>query len=563
MGRHFSGIKGFAPVQVLNAPPSNIVSIGQLLSTTEMELVQRYASPLNEQCPRMPEQPPRDLIPANVLKVDRGEIDWVEAITRLLVWQGHPIAQARSLADVSVALSELHSNRRGRKRQPPHLYPRGKFIWMTDGKERKTTGYLVDEVKDYRKHLGANAKLSVMVEKRVRQILGRVLKRDVSISTMFASWLLHNKPGLRPDSLSSERFDAIANELQHLEEFMGNNTMAELGWSTGVQYLEWASARQIKSQSAQDDPREIRYIARTTARNHVQTLIMVERWYCEQNNIDSTKIKVPHVRRPAVAHLSFAEIIRLISAARGRVYNETGEIIGHHGKRGRYECIIRFIIIYLYGGTRHANILLLTWFQDLMLGHINPELGIIERQGARADRTCKDKGTSWLIGSLSELAARWHAEDELMRQRYPGRYVHIIHDEEGFPIANVDAKSSKEVGKRMAVLFQEVRELAGLPHARPHMLKHSGVTFAVRAGMSVGEVSQAFSTSPMTLWTYYVHLRPWLTSVRSYDPARLKLLALRRLSSPMATVRPLASDVCASQPEPMRLCPPMANRSHA
>ncbi|WP_461327304.1 site-specific integrase [Bradyrhizobium huanghuaihaiense] len=210
----------------------------------------------------------------------------------------------------------------------------------------------------------------------------------------------------------------------------------------------------------------------------------------------------------------------MISAARGKIYDAAGNIIGHHDKRRRYECVVRFIFIYLYGGTRHVNILLLTWFQDAILGHINVEQSFIERQGPSADITNKRKGTSPLIGSLIELALRWAAEDEAMREKVPGKYVHIIHDEDGnsLVVLEEDKKGGKKHKKsnRMQKLFNEVRQLAGLPHVRPHMLKHSGVTFAVRAGMPLAEVELSFSTSVWTLWTCYVHLKPQLVGKRSF-----------------------------------------------
>jgi hypothetical protein len=188
-----------------------------------------------------------------------------------------------------------------------------------------------------------------------------------------------------------------------------------------------------------------------------------------------------------------------------------------------------------YGGTRHSNILLLTWFHDNEFGHINLKLGTLERQGGNAEITTKRRGTSLLFGSLADLAPHWYAEDEEQQKQYPGRYTHIIHDERGFPIADLDAKSPSKICNRMAALFREVRDLAGLPEARPHMLKHSGVSFAVWTGMPVHEIELAFSTSAPALWAYYVHLRPFLMTPRPFAPEALTLLALRRLSpTPLA-----------------------------
>ncbi|MDA9408085.1 tyrosine-type recombinase/integrase [Bradyrhizobium sp. CCBAU 45384] len=531
MGQHFSGINGFAPAQLLEASDAERFAIERFMATSDLELADKYKFPKDDaQGNRLPAEI-SGLIPANILKIDGGEIDWREAITRFLVWQGHPIKKADSLADVAYALSELHANRRGPKRKGPRLYPRGNFIWMTDGFDRKTTGFPYQKGDNYKAHVGANAKLSEMVEVRVRAVLGRILKRDVTVSQMFTWWLQKNMPGARPDGLSKERYDTVANELEHLEEYMGNDTLECLGWSTGVSYIEWATARQIKSQSSEADPTEIRYVARSTARLHVQTLVMIVRWYFQECNIDPVAIKIPRQRRHAVQYLTIDEIVRLISAARGKIYDAAGNIIGHHDRRRRYECVVRFIIIYLYGGTRHNNILLLTWFQDAILGHINVEQSFIERQGPTADITNKQKGTSPLIGSLVELALRWAAEDEAMRETFPGKYVHVIHDEDGNALVVLEKGKEHLRSHRMQKLFNEVRQLAGLPHVRPHMLKHSGVTFAVRAGMPLAEVELSFSTSLWTLWTCYVHLKPQLVAQRIYDPSLLKLINLRKISS--------------------------------
>lgn len=527
MGQYFSGMPGFAPSTPISLKPE-MERLDALLSASEKALIAPYANPL---VPGLPEEAPKHLVPSGIIKVTGGEIDWVEATARLLVWMGHPLKEARSIAQVAVALSDLE-NRIGRPRLSPHLFMRNKTIWMTNGEARTSTKCRPAPGQNYKTHIGANAKLAELVEIRVRRILGRVLKKDVKVSQVFAAWLVHHRPGLNPDALDKQRHDEVANELGHLEDFMGSNTLAELGWNTGVQYIQWATARQIKSQSAQADPAEIRYVARSTARKHVKTLAMVLMWYCGgENRIEPIPIKIPRIRRPGVVHLTFHEIVRLISAARGRIYDRAGKVIGHHKKRARYECVIRYILLYLYGGTRHANILLLTWFQDHYMGHINVDLGILERQGGAAEITNKRRGTSALFGSLVELTVRWRAEDEEKRKRFPGRYVHIVHDELGLPIANLDAKRPSAIGKRMEKLFDEVRKLAGLPKAKPHQLKHSGVTFAVRAGMPVPEVELAFSTSAITLFTYYTHLRAHFRVSGPYDPGKLKLLALRKLSS--------------------------------
>jgi hypothetical protein len=291
MGQLFSGIQSFAPPNAL----SELLQAPRLqdwLSESEIALLSRYAYPVPAE---LTDDAPPQLIPSHIIKIDGGEIPWKEAIVRMLVWHGHPIKRARALGDVAVALGDLNEPRRGRKRMAPHLYTRNGWIWMTDGETRKTTGCPVPK-NDFKKDPGANAKLAELVEQRVRRILGRVLKKDVSVAVMFNAWKLYHKPGVRPHSLDQERYQKICNELDHLSQFMGTNRLDEIGWSTGIQYLQWATAQQIKSQSVQADPSEIRYIARTTARGHLKTLISVIRWYQHETGIDAIPIKIPTVR---------------------------------------------------------------------------------------------------------------------------------------------------------------------------------------------------------------------------------------------------------------------------
>lgn len=536
MGQHFSPTPGFIPIDVdlVFEPASKEHRKRSLSASSPLALVApNCAAPPN----KLPETPSPGLVPASDIKITGGEIDHVAAIVSFLVWRGHRIERARSIAEVAVALSGL-KNKRGRPRKGPRLFPRGKMIYMTDGWDEESTNFAIVEGENFMFNVGANARLAEHVEKRVRKILGLVLKRDVLVSEMFAAWIMHHKPGSRPDALDAERHSRVVNDLSHLEDFMGTATLHDVGWSTGKQYLEFASAQAIKSQSANlEDPADIRCVARTTARSHIVTFVMVQRWYCDQSQIDHTAVHIPRVPRTAVDYLPLEHIVRLISACRGRIYDEDGRIVGHHEKRARYECVERFILIYFYGGTRHNNILLLTHGWDLLYGHINVKLGIIERQGPSAPITNKRRDASVLQGSLLELASGWEARDEAMRAKHPGRYVHIIHDEHGDPIADIKERDPLKAGKRMGHLFREVRMLAGLPDAKPHQLKHSGVTYAALAGMPVNAIEQAFSTSYTTLYAYYRNLRPTFDGLtpncqKIYDPASFKLLALRRLIPP-------------------------------
>lgn len=482
------------------------------------------------------EAAPRPQLVKKVVRVEDAP-DLHAAMVRRLILDGTPITNARTMADIAMAIEEgrARRSRRGRKRLPPRLYLRkgrgrdtNDAIGIRDGSHRELTGFEPREGEDYREHEGARQRLLEYVEKRVRAILGRALKKDVTVSAAFVEFLDNHRPGGGTHSLDVARINEIENHLLQLEEFMGSDSLADLGINTAGQYVDFRVTQQIKSQS-KANPRptkEVRLVTRRTAADHTDTLMLVLNWYCQQHGIEMIKMHKPKVRSSGVVWLTWEEVVRLLLAARGTIFDENGKRKGRHQRRARYECVVRFIIVYVYGGTRHQNILQLLWGKHSHLGHIDPNTGIIERQGDKADVTFKRRGTSFIYGSLASLAKKWEAQDREAGRNSPHCFKRVIHDEKGRPMGNKKGRPNR----RLAIRFNEVAKLAGLPHAKPHMLKHTGVTLFAKCGMPPADISIAFSTSVLTLLTRYTHLRPYFASVMPFRQENLRLLRLRRFS---------------------------------
>lgn len=97
-----------------------------------------------------------------------GMIDYLEAITRYLVWRGHPIKHA-SIREVGTALATLRSTRR---RRGPRLLLRDGFIHATDGFESRSSGVRASKDSAWWENAKARVLLDAMVERRVREAMG-------------------------------------------------------------------------------------------------------------------------------------------------------------------------------------------------------------------------------------------------------------------------------------------------------------------------------------------------------------------------------------------------------
>lgn len=469
------------------------------------------------------------------------EVDLTEMIVRHLVAQGSDILIARTQAEAAAAMNE-HLAKKGRPFAGPRLWLRTDrgTIWIKDaGGIRKPTGLKPRPGEHFSKHPGAVAALARHAEERVRGILGRALKKEVKVSQAFVEFLAATQPGEAAHAKDLTSFDAFVTQLGHLEVFFGKAaTLADLGINTGKQFVDhWVELKKTENPKLTEE--EIGATRRYAAQM-ITNLKTVLNWYCQEHHLEPINIRTPNVRQRGVVCLTFDQLWRLIQAARGSVFDETGKLIGRHDRSRRYECVLRFILFYFYGGTRHSNIQELMWGQDLVNGHVHPANKTMQRQGGMAEISSKRRGTSNLLGSLASLATIWHDEDEEARAQAPGLFTHVIHTPEGKSIApRRGAKNPRN--NRVWYLFKEVRELAGLKWVKPHHLKATGLSFCALAGMPPALLEIEFSTSFMTIWTDYTDLRSTFAKVLPYDPKNLTLLRLRKLSPPSAeTVRAAA-----------------------
>lgn len=473
----------------------------------------------------LPEEPPPGLVRREYVIVD-GEAHITETLVRRLVEEGSDIAQARSYAE-AVAAAEEMKRKRGPRRKGPRLWARNGFIWIKDGSHREATGYEVPPDSDYRYHAGALSRLQRYVDGRVRSIMGRALKGEVAVPKAFTHWRDHHKPGPTRHLLDADRYAQICHHLKQFEFFATDVTLDRLPSTAGPQYANHYTAKRFGKRKV---PEVELMSARKTACDHIDSVNLVLDWCGVEYGFTPTRLKKPKLRRRGVVTYTWEEIVRLIRAARGEVFDADGRSVGRHGEAARLECVVRYVLLYLYGGLRGANILDLLWGKHDLLGHIDVKRLEVERQGDRAEITGKRRYATKLLGSLQSLVPQWEAGDRKAREKKPGKFRHVIHDENGKSLARRTKRGTKStwaIRKR----FDRACHYANLHDMKAHDLKATGVTFCVRAGMPVHRVTLEFSTTWNTLWNRYVNLRPYLQQPRAFSEEDLLLINLRKFSS--------------------------------
>lgn len=450
--------------------------------------------------------------------------EMLETMVRQLVARGMHLDHADTLADITAAFAK--SQRPGPDPKGPRLFKRKNGrIYLIDGSgcttHRESTRHWAIPGKNWRRHPGAVAYLADYVERKVQNLLHRVHAGGVTMPEIFVKFLTDIMPGENATDEEWNRYHDIAADCESLEEYFGDTLYRDLEGDAGLKYARFRTGEQIKTQSGDVEEDEVRRVQLITARGHVDTLVRIIAYHADLFGQAPKVIKKPKVPKQETLWLTADQWLRLFWACRGFVYDLDGKLIGYdRSMREKFEPVLKFVMFYTWGGTRHGNILELLWAMDLFRGHVDAARSEIKRQGSLSAVTTKRRGTSALIGSLRELAVTWCDRDAARRGKRRDRFVHVVHKLNGDPFSGY-----------IYSLFREVRERAGLPWVRPHFLKHSGVTYCTLAGMSQRQVSIAFSTTMFTLERVYTHLREeWSKIGTTFDENRLLLRKLKGLT---------------------------------
>lgn len=386
-----------------------------------------------------------------------------------------------------------------------------------------TTGIVLREGEDAKEHKGAKLFLRRWKKDLAMRTLGKLRAPNKTMREVFKEILTDADPGLSEDPALVNPYKRLLGDCAQLEECeaLADARFSELPGNIAETYVLFRIQQQIKTQSA-DNPNP-RNVDPATANEHVDSLFAVIEKFAAKYFLPLRRFKRLKFARKPVRWLSFWQLWKIIRYCRGYLLDDLGRIVGRHDMAERYACVLRFVLFYVYGGTRKTNLLTLSWGMDIVKGGVDPRTGWIQRQGPEARVTNKARWPSEMIGSLRTLVWDWFDEDMAARRKLVnpgGRFAHVVHDEEGNELS----------AGRIDTLLGEVCHAIGMKKVNVHVLKHTGVTLCSMAHMPLQDLEQAFSTNYLTLVTTYRHLLPvWRASqLKPFHPDNLNLWRLRR-----------------------------------
>lgn len=144
----------------------------------------------------------------------------------------------------------------------------------------------------------------------------------------------------------------------------------------------------------------------------------------------------------------------------------------------------RFILLSRYTGRRHRAVIGLTWTPQEGCGWIDLSRERIHFLPTGEGETAKRRGSIPIPALLLPHLRRWYKMDTAIG------CVHVIH---------FNGKPMRSVRKAL----QAALKRAGLPHAVPHVLKHTAVTTYFENGGDLADGAEYFATTPETLMAVY------------------------------------------------------------
>lgn len=194
--------------------------------------------------------------------------------------------------------------------------------------------------------------------------------------------------------------------------------------------------------------------------------------FCEAEGHLTTAPRVTLPARPETPQraLTRAEAAKLLAAARGKAPH-----------------VARFILVSLYTGTRAAATMALRLdAPSLSSGWFDLESGVLYRRGRAEGESHKRRPPVRMPRQLIGHARRWRAMGLARAVEWRGREIHTMRS----AWAGVVARAG----------------LGWVP--TPHTLKHTAITWAIEAGMTIADAADYFGTGAATIERVYWHRSP-------------------------------------------------------
>jgi integrase len=272
-------------------------------------------------------------------------------------------------------------------------------------------------------------------------------------------WTEHAQKLARPE--------AIRRRLDNLLEFFGLHIVADLNGTLQRQYAE---QRGFPS----------------AARRDLEDLAAAINWHLRDKvggAIQQFRPVLPDAAEARDRWLTRSEAAQLIwTAWRARQRHRGGGLGPHTGKH-----VARFILIGLYSGSRSGAICGAALMPTIGRGYVDLDKGIFVRKGLGVRETNKRQPTVDINPRLLAHMRRW--------QRL-GISNHSVIEWQGKPVL------------RISKAFESIRNLAKLPDVSPHTLRHTSITWMLRAGIAASDVSDYCGVSEAIIKKHYKHHMP-------------------------------------------------------
>jgi integrase len=149
--------------------------------------------------------------------------------------------------------------------------------------------------------------------------------------------------------------------------------------------------------------------------------------------------------------------------------------------------LARFCLVGLYTGTRAGAICGASLVPSIGRGYVDLDRGVFHRKAVGARTTNKRQPTVDLPPRLLAHMRRWHKH---------GISRNAVIEFNGQPIQRVNKA------------FSALCKLAGLPDVSPHTLRHTSISWYLRAGVAISDVSDYCGVSETIIRRHYKHYMP-------------------------------------------------------
>ncbi len=263
------------------------------------------------------------------------------------------------------------------------------------------------------------------------------------------------------------RPDAIRRRLDNLLDFFGLHVVADLNGTLQRQYVEQRGFQSAARRDLEDLAAAINWHLRDKVGGAIQQFRPVLP--------DAAEARDRWLTRSEAAHLIW-------TAWRARQRHRGGSLGPYIGKH-----VARFILIGLYTGTRSGAICGAALMPTIGRGYVDLDKGIFVRKGLGVRETNKRQPTVDINPQLLAHMRRW--------QRL-GISNHSVIEWQGKPVL------------RISKAFESIRTAAKLPDVSPHTLRHTSITWYLRAGVAISDVADYCGVSEAIIRRHYKHHMP-------------------------------------------------------